>query len=251
MAKLKKLTIIIAFLFSIVMFAQNKTIVPKTGTIVFIKENKVTDDVAFKKSIKELNPKVMKEYQNQIVFEQLLEGKKVDSIKLKSNMKMFADSFLPFLEMVLQENEKVKIVHDFKKDTIYSTMFEYDNKSTILYDIKSSKIYNKFDNNEISDFYIENITDIKVFRNETKNIKGYTCFKLVYNFKEEESIDYPFQIFKYKREMWVTEDIKFPFLSFIKDDKLLFDFFPLEIVEYMDGIEGLKTTYYIESINLK
>jgi hypothetical protein len=251
MGKFKNYFLLI-ILISISSIAQNKIIVPKSGTIVFIKETKVIDAVAFKKSFNAYKPKLMKELTNQIIFEQLSDGKKIDSTKFKLSIKAIQENFIPFFEMIISESENLKIVHQYAKDTIYSHKFENGKKvSTIFFDKATAIIYNNYNQEEIKDFYNEEIIEIKEYKNQRKIIKGYDCFKVNYSYIEQAEDDYPLKIIRYKREMWVTEKIKLPFLSMIKDKRLLFDYFPLEIIEHVDGIDGLNTTYILESIVLQ
>ena len=243
--------LIIFLLVANIVFSQSKTIVPKIGTIVFNKETIVTDNVSFKKSLQVLKPKLVNEYENNLIFEQLSNGKKIDSVKLKSSVKIFEIGFIPLLEMAFTLDTNSKIVHEYSKDNIYSRRYEDGNEFTVRYEPLSGKIYNEYNENEIMDFFNENILEIKEFKFERKTIKNYDCFKVVYNYFESDDSDYPLKILRYRREMWVTKKIKLPFLSIIKNQKILFDYFPIEIVEYINEIDGIKTTYTLESIDLK
>ena len=58
-------------------------------------------------------------------------------------------------------------------------------------------------------------------------------------------------IFKFKRELWVTESIKLPYLSFIRNNKFYMNYFPVEITEYLVGIDGFETKYTLEKLVVK
>lgn len=95
------------------------------------------------------------------------------------------------------------------------------------------------------------IVDIKEFKNIKKTIFGYNCFKIVYRFKVTEGErNYFSENIIYKHEAWVTNDIKTPFNPLFSDDKIVSKYFPLEIRETIDGVEGYEIIYEPFKINV-
>jgi hypothetical protein len=252
--KSRNLKIAIAFLFSTILFSQSKTIVPRSGTIVFAKETKVTDNLAFKKSIKEFKPRFFDAIKKGIVYERLQSGVETDSVQLESSIKMLEYLFDQNFEETLKTMiEKTTIFHNYTYDKIYSYQFQNGKESSqMFYDKKSGKVYDKIDTKIIEGFYNEATLEIKEYRDEIKMINNYKCFKIVYTYIVTLE-DYSFSdgIFKVKRELWVTEAIKSPFISFIKEQKLCKSYFPLEIIEYFVEIEGFETKYTLEKLAIK
>ncbi|WP_316768477.1 hypothetical protein [Pedobacter frigiditerrae] len=55
----------------------------------------------------------------------------------------------------------------------------------------------------------------------------------------------------YTRALWVTDQLKSPFHFAVKANEILSKYYPLEIIERVDKIKGLETTYILTAINLK
>lgn len=92
-----------------------------------------------------------------------------------------------------------------------------------------------------------NIIDLIEYKNDTKDINGFKCFKVT--FKEEEILDDTFLVETFYT-IYTTDKIKFKKHPVIKNKFVLDKYFPLQIEETPLGIEGAKTFYYLEKLNL-
>ena len=97
---MKKIFILTFFIFSKFILSQNKTIVPITGTIVFVKEENIFDKDLYIKSYKELMPQMKAKMKEDIFIERLTDGKKTDTLLLNLEVEKMAQNFvmmLPYL----------------------------------------------------------------------------------------------------------------------------------------------------------
>lgn len=248
-----KIYLIVFLLTSFSFNAQNKTIVPKTGTIVFDKKEIIFDKELYLTSYKELMPKMKKAMKKQLYLERLTDGKKTDTIQLKLEVEKIAQNLEMFLPMLIEEpKEEIKFYHEFKNDTIiqYNT---FDGNH------QNEKIINKILGTITNEFgeYVENneaeIIKLTEFRKETKMINGYKCFKVIYNYNEPEVSDFDFlsSVVTHTREVWVTEAIKCNYHPLVHEKLILDKYYPLEITEYSDEIKGAKTIYSQKELLLK
>ncbi len=240
-------------IFSNILFSQNKTIVPKSGTIVFIKEEKVLDKDLYLKSYKELMPKIKKAMEQQIYLERLTDGKKTDTIQLKKETEKSAQNFEMMLPFIIEEGtEVIKFHHEFNGDTIkkYNTINgEYRNEKTI--NQISGIITNEFNEHvEIKEDEIIKLTEFKI---ETKLINGFNCYKVVciYNESQKDDFDFLSNITTNIRELWVTEEINCKYHPVINEKEILEKYYPLEIREYSNEIKGFETNYKLDLITFK
>ena len=240
-------------LFSNAIFSQNKTIVPKSGSIVFIKEEKVLDKDLYLKSYKELMPKMKEAIAKEVLYERLIDGKKTDTIQLKEVAEKFAKNFELMLQFIVeQEKEEIKFHHEFNGDTIN----KYFSKNGEIYKETTLNKITGIETNEFNE-YVENEEDeiIKLteFKNETKLINGFNCYKVIYNYKEQKVSDFDFlsEVTTNIRELWVTEKIKCNFHPVINEKEILDKYYPLEILEYSEEIKGFETNYKLDLITIK
>lgn len=251
---MKKFLVIIFLIISNIIFSQNKVIVPTSGTIVFVKEEKIFDKDLFIKSFKDLMPQMKAKMKEEIFIERLADGKKTDTILLNAEVDKMIQNFemmLPF--MIDEPNQRIKIHHEFNKDII--------TKFYTINDLQNNKIYINRVSNEVkneNDEYVE-IEDNKIinlfeYKNETKSINGFTCFKVVYSFDEilTSDLDYFDVLFtSKKREMWVTDKIKCDYHPILNEKEIIGKYYPLEIIEIPLEIKGTFTLYKIETLNIK
>lgn len=251
---MEKYSVFVLFLLSNLIFSQNNAIVPTVGTIAFNKEEKVLDRDLYIKSLKKLFPKVNEALEKQIYLEQLLEGKKVDTTLLKSNIALFSESFEMLLPMFIDEpKQNINFYNEFKGDTIIC----YNTTNGSIYNTKRINQTTGIVINEMGE-YVElendNIITITEFRKEQKLINSYNCFKVVYTYTQKGSdsdFDLFFTIQTYTREIWVTEAIKCNYHPIINNNEILSKYYPLEILGYSKEIEGFETIYKCSSISLK
>ncbi len=251
---MKKKILVLFLLISCCVLSQNKAIVPKSGTIVFVKEETVLDKDLYLKSQKELIPKMKKALTKQLFYERLAEGKRTDTIVLKTEV----DKVVLIYEMMLpseidEPKENIKFHHEFKGDTIitYNSKNNESNYNQKLINQVSGLITN--DDNEYVDLEENQIINLTEFKKETKIINGLTCFKVVYSFNhvnEESGFDFLSEVVSNIRELWVTQELKCNYHPVINEKEILEKYYPLEISEYSEEIKGYKTTYTIEKFSL-
>jgi hypothetical protein len=253
-SKIMKFLYSIFLLLSSIALSQNKTIVPTTGTIVFVKEENIFDKDLFIKSFKDLMPKMKEkmkeEMKEEIYLERLIDGKKTDTLLLNSEVEKMVQNFEMMLPFIIEEpRQKIKIHHEFNFDTItkyYSIEGEINNRIFI------NRISNvaKNENNEYVEIENNDIIKLTEYKNETKLINGFKCFKVVYSLKAlNNNFDF-INLTLNNRELWVTEEIKCNYHPIINEIELLEKYYPLEILEYSDEIKGTLTNYKIETLNI-
>lgn len=236
-------------------FSQNNAIAPRSGAIVFVKEEIIYDKELYVKSFKELMPKMKKAMEKQIVFECLTDGKKVDTTLLKSEVEKTAQNFEMMLPFMLEEdNEKIKFYNEFNKDIItkYYTVDSKLIKNKIIINQTTLEVKDEYD--EYVEIEKNEIIKLTEYKNDIREINGFNCFKVIYSYNEPNvELDFLANVTSNSRELWVTQEIKCNYHPVINEIEILEKYYPLEIIEYSDDIKGKRTTYKIESltINLK
>lgn len=252
MGKCKRITLIFAILFSAILFAQNKTIVPTSGTIVFIKEEKILDKDLYLKSYKNLIPKMKKAMGEQIFLERLMKGIKTDTILLKFELNKIVQDAEMMLPVILEEKKQVfKFYNEFNNNLItkYYTVDDVLVKSKIFINQTNYEIVDE--SNQLVEIEENEIIKLIEHKNETKLINGYACFKVVYSYKEPASeFDFLESVITNTRELWVTEGIKCNYHPLINESEILEKYYPLEINEYSEDIKGFITTYKVATIKI-
>jgi hypothetical protein len=246
----------IYFLFTILInfniIAQTKTIVPKSGAIVFECKTTITDKALHDKSKKDFKKKFYESMKETIAIEQLTSGvKKVDTAKVNETVN-FLDMALGhhFEDDVFKDRNGYQYHHEFQDSLItsYKTnnkikqdAFTINSKTKAFLDKRGNGTYEYSDNN---------IVDIKEFKNETKMIKGYKCFKIIYNYIEPDLGGFSTLMsgYNHKRELWVTDKINARIHPIINDEEILEKYYPLEIIEYSDTFKGSVNRYELVSL---
>lgn len=99
------------------------------------------------------------------------------------------------------------------------------------------------------------IIEINEFRDEIKTINGFKCFKIIMSFRPNSNGGDEFESFMqqylHKRELWVTDKIKCNYHPVINDEEILSKYYPLEIVESNEIIEGFVTSYKLNTLSIK
>lgn len=232
-------------------FSQDKAIVPTTGTIVFVKEENIFDKGLYIRSLKELMPQMKAKMKEEIFIERLTDGKKTDTISLNSEVEKMAQNFEMMLPYIIEEpSQKIRFHHEFNQDTI-KMYYSVDNEISNLVFININTLEVKNEYNEYVEFDKNEIIKLTEYKNETKLINGFECFKVVYSFK---TLGNGFNFTKLSlnnRELWITEEIRCNYHPFINEIEILEKYYPLEVSEYSNEIKGVQTTYKIETLKLK
>lgn len=232
-----------AILLPITVFSQNNTIVPKSGTIVFISKNIVNNEKLYEESFNNFKAYIISAYAEETVKTNVLTGSRYpyDSETLELDFNVF----FPLNDRTrtykyFQEFDGT-IVHHYK--TLNDDMVDElaINVETGITD----------DFLEDYDYYSSDvITDIKEFPEEIKIINGYKCFKVIYFLKEDRSaiIDHSGHIDH--RELWVTDKIKCAYHPVISDKLILEKYYPLEINEYFNVLKGYVKKYELIKLEI-
>jgi hypothetical protein len=251
---MKTKLVILLFIVSTSVFSQNKTIVPVSGAIVFVKEERILDKDLYLKSWKEFMPKMQKAIEEQIYLERLTDGKVTDTTQLKLASLTMSENFEMMLPILLEEEKQdFKFYHEFKNDSIikYVTLDGQLINSRILIDKVSGTVTNEFDEQVIVEK--NEILKLTVFKDQIKSINGYNCFKVIYTSNESSQSDLNFMssILTTTRELWVTDKIKCNYHPVIDESEILEKYYPLEIIEYSDSLKGFETLYKLEKLEIK
>ncbi|WP_298116673.1 hypothetical protein [Flavobacterium sp.] len=232
-------------------FSQEIAIVPKSGTIAFRKDQVITDTVAFKKSTEQLSEKIFNSLRNSIKENEIKQNTEVDSIAINeiiSEIKRETKGNL-YLELYGDDYGTYRFYNTFHKDKVdyYYTLNNELQSDTITYDITFLDKHLK--ENNVFQFPVLKILEVREFKNETKLIEGYLCYKVDFKYKEIFD-DNDFDSFKndlnQHKELWVTEKIRVPMHPIIQIPEILDKYYPLEIIEYSEEIKGMKTIYSLK-----
>ncbi|WP_271769008.1 hypothetical protein [Aquimarina algiphila] len=92
---------------------------------------------------------------------------------------------------------------------------------------------------------------ITEYRNDTKVIHGYNCFKILLEINNPVPIAKELPRVKEKYIMYVTEEIIFKYHPIIRYKEVLEKYYPLEVIETSDLIEGYEKIYTLTEMTLK
>ena len=235
--------------FTTLSFSQNKAIVPKSGTIAFVKKDTITDRKLYLESNADFKPKFLKAFKEKIYFERLSDGKSTDTIQLNKKIKELSNLY----DYVLNEKENgiVKYHCNYVKGKILKFIeIDGQKEKEQIINLKNNAITNA--NDEYVDYYAlqTQIINLKEFRNETKVINGFKCFKVKYQYKDDSDPEFE-MLSTSTRELWVTESIKSLYHPVINDYQILEKYYPLLIIQYSDDIKGFQTEYKLEKLTFK
>lgn len=269
-------TKIILFCFFIASLAnsQSKVISPKKGKITFLKKEVIIDKEKYKESLKTFIPELMQHSIKSVVKERELNGEMVDSTNLTALSGMFMDESMTELFMndfLNNDDDKLlKYHHIYKKDKIYEyvTSFDYPIKDYYKFIDTKTALEKNVSHDSITiikpeepyNYSYDEIIKLEEFKNETKEINGFKCFKVLLEYKSGENADEGLDDQDYisfvnskkqTKELWVTENIQSVYHPVLKYKSILEKYYPLEISEFSEAMNGLKTMYVIDEFDLK
>lgn len=257
---MNKFLLLLFFVYS-VSYSQDKAMVPKKGTIVFREDEMITDTVAYKKSTGLVSQKMFEFERTSIRKEREQKGLEADSSAVNKILLELKNSIKENFYIELHENifGVYRFYTTFNNDEIYyhCTLNNELLADSITYKISKARARNpiEIENIEFDSFFPKvKVISINEFRNETKIINGYPCFKVVYSYQEifdDNDLDSSMNDFIQRKELWVTEKIKSPMHPVIHESEILEKYFPLEIIKTIDEIEGFKTVYTLDKLDLK
>ncbi len=228
---------------TILSYSQNKTIVPKDGTIVFEKKEIITDTLLYRNSFEKVFEIMLLEAKKKVLSERGYDNNQIpDSINQQLNQMLEMMKSIALQETFSNKPKNlIKYHHAYSNSVIeefISTDGVYGEKNSIT----------NFDDFENESLWT--ITGIEENKKETKIIKGFKCYKVVMYYFDLE-LPPGFMSLLNIMELWVTEDIKSKFHPFLKESEILEKYYPLEIKHSIKNIEGMFTIYEISEFSLK
>jgi hypothetical protein len=122
MVNYKNMKYILAFIVFInFCYSQDKVIVPKFGTITFIKQDSISDRDLVVKSFKDLIPEMKEQMKKEVYNERLSKGIETDTTTLNKLVQSTFVNFEFFLPIILEEKDEKKLIH-------YETLLSDKNK---------------------------------------------------------------------------------------------------------------------------
>jgi hypothetical protein len=264
---MRKIILLFFVTLSNLLNSQNKTIVPKSGAIVFVSKDSIYDQRSYQNSLSELDDLLKKQLRANFIKESILNGSPDDTLKLN----LLDGMLFTGMSDVMRKNSNnvFKSIHEYKGDKIVRT-FERNGikRNSLVIDVKENHDPIESKPNEVVDsnvavevtgdefykyYYSKNkIESIKEDRQKNKKIKGYICFKVIYTFSEPKDDDFLFldSYYHKTRELWVTEMIKSSFHPIIDEKEIIENYYPLEILEYSNIFKGVVTVHKVEKMNL-
>lgn len=226
-------------------YSQNSIMVPKSGTIIFRRDQIIFDNQSFEQSTKELSKKMIVTMKNDCN----LSDESFNEIEYFKSANLYQDFFG-------NSFETYKFYNTFKGEKIeywYSIDDEIQN-DTIVFQIDNLPLqFESHHRNSEFLYPIVRILNINEFRDENKDIEGYPCFKVEFTYSEKYSED-DWKCFRnnltQRMELWVTEKIKANFHPVLNSAEILEKYYPLEIIEYTDELKGVQVVYKVEKISL-
>lgn len=225
------------------LYSQNQTIVPKNGTIVFVKKEVITDTLLYKSSFEKVFDKMIVETKNEALNKSGNEiSQPPDSINQSLNQMFEMMKSITMQELIAtKEQSLIKYHHTYVNYEIEEFISVNDKN------LNKKVITNATDNGDV-DLLVS--TGIEEYKNETKVIKGFNCYRVViYYFDFDGPTD--FKPLLNKTELWVTEDIKSSAHPFVKSKEILEKYFPLEAKQTIKDVEGMYISYEISEFSLK
>ena len=231
---------LIVFIFPLFFYSQSiKYNWNYEGNLVFKVSTSITDENKFKKSVVS--------YKKVFIEGTRLGWKNTEDPTEIKNREELCEKLMTgdFIEKTMFHPNKVYFLEGkYRKDSVIfcskKVLSEISKKRETL-TRETNKRYNPIE-----------IVDIKKFKNIKKQIFGYICYKVEYKFKVSEGEkNYFSENTIYKHEAWVTNKVKIPYNPLFSDDKIISKYFPLEIKETIEGVDGYQTIYEPLNIDLK
>ena len=262
---ISNLYVFIFFIFSFVtIVTAQKTIIPKTGSVVFEKAQKVTNQMLYDSTITIFHNKIEKVLKKQMIEEFEKQGMVYDDnsieVLLSNSVKAFS------FELT---NEVVEKYHIFK-DSIITAYRKVNNAIQGDYQLinQNQNTYNiraKIDSTfiPIKDKLYEHLKEdhisITEYKDQVKTINGFDCYKVIIIKDEvvnanEEDISFfkdVFETMQTQYVLYVTESIKCKYHPVIMYKSILEKYYPLEIRKYSMPIEGVETIYLLKEFSIK
>ncbi|WP_105700871.1 hypothetical protein [Chryseobacterium sp. MYb7] len=257
---MKKIVFIFIMFIGLSVNAQaNKPFIPTKGEITFKEVSKIIDRKLFDKDLQISKEKFKKTLQNSLLKESNGKGKEIEIEQMVSqNAEMMEMMMFPqdSSQIYAFKFDNFKIISSNSADEIMSERYEVidtqKNISTTFSKIDSTTTFNEKIYAYSSNIILRTIVDKK----SKKTINGYDCYKVIYEYKENnEGNDEDYLEFIrntiYKREMWVTDKIRSLYHPVVFEKSILEKYYPLDILETQSDIKGYERKFTLQTLTLK
>lgn len=254
-----KIITTIILLLGLSIYAQSqKSFTPTKGEIVFKEISKITDRKAFDESLEISKQNFKKTLKNSLLKEASNVGKEEIEQMVSQNAEMLETLMFPqdSSQVYKYKFDNYKIISSNLADEEFLGRYNVINLqkdlSTTHSKADSTTIYGERNYPYSRNILIKTIVD----RKSRKLIGNYDCYKVIYEYKEnnkerdEDYLDYLKNTI-YKREMWVTDKIKSLYHPVIYEKEILQKYYPLDILETQNDIKGFERRFILEKITLK
>ncbi len=255
---MKKIVFLFVLLIGLGSKAQtNKPFALTKGEIAFREVSKITDRMLLEETLK-----ISKEKFKESLTKSLLKdvSNKINDKEIEEIVEQTAG----MMDMMMFSEDSIKVFHQnfrgseilfFKtvKGNAYAGYEIIDIKTKTIAGLSAMNSQTKFNERPFS-YSNNSILRISENKKLRKQIKGFDCFRVIYEYKEKSN-DEDYMIFAgniiYKREMWVTDKIKSLFHPIIFEKSILEKYYPLDILETQSDIKGYEKKYVLEKFDLK
>jgi hypothetical protein len=149
----------------------------------------------------------------------------------KTDIETYGDSLKCTYKLdIYNEVYESKVVCDYLQKTNMEIYKQIDRKTLIANTVQrniNSNAYKIFDGRPIDFYSTADRYELLEFKDDTKVILGYKCFKVVLKKKFQKNP----HLTTYDYEMYVTEDIKLNYHPAYRNKDILEKYFPLEIIK--------------------
>ncbi|TSE04799.1 hypothetical protein [Aquimarina algiphila] len=263
MKKSRKTLLLLSLITALGCFGQSKAVfTPKTGKLIFKREINITDQKLVDSTFLNGSNKVLDAETKW--FNKIMGIYKTDSTHSFSSQDSITRKAMDnFFNPNIMNSEVFLQGFEFK-DSIIEVVVEKDNikpiyRSTIKRK-KGLKLLEKIDENDhrakfstYQDKYKyspENNLVIEEYRDQTKIINGYNCFKIIVqqtqSFGRSKNV-----IVHYKYTMYGTKELQDKYHPIINFKSLLTKYYPLEIIITNDLVKGYEKVFSLKEVDLK
>ncbi|WP_152538547.1 hypothetical protein [Aquimarina macrocephali] len=242
--------------------SQNKSpLIPKKGNLIFKQEINIINQSLIDSTLKSAEAKIMEG----AAYTMGKSGQKqtmdsmdyASSVSLLQNMIMgtITNNFTPNLQKKWKEERSFRfqdsIIISKEKNTLRNLKHAviHRGKETVTIKTLADTTKNKAKN--IPYKYVpEDNLKVSEFRNETKEINGYECFKIVTTSQDIIKNANNLEI-NYTHTLYVTEELQCKYHPVFKYRSILKKYYPLEITETNDLVKGYEKIYSIKEMKLE
>jgi hypothetical protein len=209
---------------------------PTKGEIVFREISKIIDRKMFDETMKVSKQKFKESLKKSLLKEENNTGREKE------------------IEQMVELSSNMLDTTAFLEDSTQTYKQKFDNATVVNFLLQNNEIINEYDATDLPLNSL--IIKISEDRKSKKTISGYDCYKVTYEYKENnEYADEDYKIYAentiYKREMWVTDKIKSLYHPVIYEKAILEKYYPLDILETQSDIKGFERRFRLEKIELK